>query len=127
MEQSPQYDESGNPLPVQPTLDPSLLKPEERNKLFWSMVRARQKRGEDDQALALLARIALWEEDRAQKIALEKERDRLQSEIARRLENQSRAPVIHRQLEQDRVVRPRVQAGVAFVPKKPALFEEVSE
>jgi hypothetical protein len=121
------YDKDGNLLPTQPVLDPSFLKPEERSKLFWSMLRAREKRSEDDQALKLLAQFLPTEKDATRKTALEKERDRIQLDAARQTENSARAPVLHRQLEQDRVVRPRLLEGMAFTPKKPALFEEASE
>ena len=123
----PQYDESGQPIPAQPALDSALLNPEERSKLFWLIVRAHEKRGEDDQALGMLTSFIPAEKDAPRKTALEKERNRLQLEVARQTENQARAPIIHRQLEQDRVVRPRLQEGAAFVPNKPALFEEAPE
>ena len=123
----PGYDEQGRVLPAQPALDPSLLKPEERSKLLWSMLRAREKRDESNTALALIVQFLPMEKDAARKAALEKERDRLQLDIARQTENGARAPIVHRALEQDRMVRPRLLEGMAFTPRKPHLFEEAAE
>jgi hypothetical protein len=42
-------------------------------------------------------------------------------------ENAARAPNIHKDLDQDRVVRPRLLPGEAFVPRKKASNEEGAE
>jgi tetratricopeptide (TPR) repeat protein len=104
-----------------------LLKPEERNRLLWDLVHARQKRGENDEALQLIRQLCATERDATRLAAAEKERDRMQTDIAREEENNARAPMIHRELAQDRVVRPRLLPGVAFKPRKSVPDQEVAE
>jgi hypothetical protein len=82
---------------------------------------------EHPKVLELLTRLRAVEQDAARRMTIEKERDRLQTEMARVAENSARAPVIHKQMEQDRVVRPRLLPGMAFTPRKQAAGEEVSE
>lgn len=124
--ETPEWDDRGQLLPAKPALDSDVLSPDERDKLFWSMLKTREKRGESEQAMALLSAYLPMDTTPQRHAALEKERDRLQLEVARQTENAARAPQIHRQMEQERVVRPRIEEGMAFVPKKPALFEETA-
>jgi hypothetical protein len=108
---------------------PSLttLKPEEANKLTWFAIRAHEKRNEAGEALALLRNALSEEHDSARHHALEEEQKRLETEAARIAENEARAPQIHNELDQDRVVRPRLLPGDLFVPRKKANNEEDAE
>ena len=45
-------------------------------------------------------------------------------ELARARENDARAPNIHAELEQDRIVQPRLLPGMSFTPRKGAAEEE---
>jgi hypothetical protein len=103
------------------------LKPEEANKLTWLAIHAREKRHEADVALTLTRSALSSEKDAARRNALEEERKRLETEAARMAENAARAPNIHKDLDQDRVVRPRLLPGEAFVPRKKASNEEGAE
>jgi predicted Zn-dependent protease len=108
---------------------PSLttLKAEEANKLTWYAIHAREKRHEADEALTLLRNALSEEHDSARHHALEAEQKRLETEAARVAENEARAPQIHNELDQDRVVRPRLLPGDSFVPRKKANNEEDAE
>jgi hypothetical protein len=108
---------------------PSLttLKPEEAIKLTWFAIRAREKRHETDEALALLRNALTEEHDSTRRKTLEEEQARLENEAARVAENEARAPQIHNELEQDRVVRPRLLPGDTFVPRKKTNNEEDAE
>lgn len=121
--------DSGSNAAIQntPAYESYFLKPEDRNMLVWSMIRAREKRGEDETALELLNQFRAVEQDVARQNAIEKERDRLQTEMARVAENSARAPAIHKQMEQNRIVRPRLLPGMTFTPRKSTAGEEVSE
>jgi hypothetical protein len=114
--------ESRQNLPAIPA-----LKPEEANKLTWLAIHAREKRHEADVALTLTRSALSSEKDAARRNALEEERKRLETEAARMAENAARAPNIHKDLDQDRVVRPRLLPGEAFVPRKKASNEEGAE
>lgn len=100
------------------------LKPEEASKLTWLAIHAREKRHEDNDALALATSALPLEKDPARRKALDDERQRLETEAAREQENEARAPNIHADLDQDRVVRPRLLPGMEFVPRKPANNQE---
>ena len=63
--------------------------------------------------------------DAKQLQALDETEKRLQLELDRETENEGRAPKIHNELVQDRVVRPRLLPGMAFVARKKA--EEETE
>jgi tetratricopeptide (TPR) repeat protein len=108
---------------------PSLpaLKPEEANKLTWLAIRAREKRHESNEALTLVRSALSSEKDAARRHALEEEQKHLETEAARVAENAARAPNIHKDLDQDRVVRPRLLPGEPFVPRKTASSEEDAE
>jgi hypothetical protein len=114
-------------LQLMPVSAQPLLNAAERNKLIWQLVHAQEKRGEEAEALQLLRALKKIETDAARRDALEKECSRLETETARQTENSARAPVLHRELEQDRIVRPRVLPGMAFTPRKSAENEEVAE
>jgi hypothetical protein len=98
----------------------STLKPEAAAKLTWLAIHAREKRHESDQAHQLAQKASLEERDPARRKAFESETERLETEVAREQENEARAPKIHVELDQDRVVRPRLLPGMAFVPRKTA-------
>jgi hypothetical protein len=105
----------------------STLKPEEAYKLTWFAIRAREKRHEDDVALTLLRNALSSEQNSARRSALEEEQTRLETEAALVAENEARAPKIHNELDQDRIVRPRLLPGDPFVPRKKANSEEDAE
>jgi len=78
----------------------------------------------DQDALTLAANALPWEEDPARRKALDDEQQRLITDGAREQENEARAPKIHAELDQDRMVRPRLLPGMTFVPRKPAGYQE---
>ncbi len=101
----------------------STIKPEDAAKLTWSAIHAREKRHENDEAQKLAQNASVQEQDAARRKALETESKRLETEVAREQENEARAPKIHLELDQDRVVRPRLLPGMTFVPRKAATNE----
>jgi hypothetical protein len=103
-----------------PTL--STLKPDEALKLTWFAIHAREKRHENDVALQLAQNAQFLEKEPQHTI--KDEIKRLKTEAARIEENESRAPNIHAELSQDRVVRPRLLPGMLFTPKKTVRNEE---
>jgi Flp pilus assembly protein TadD len=103
-----------------PTL--STLKPDEALKLTWFAIHAREKRHENDLALQLAHNAQFIEKEPQHTI--QDEIARLKLEAARNEENESRAPNIHGELAQDRVVRPRLLPGMPFTPKKSARNED---
>jgi tetratricopeptide (TPR) repeat protein len=105
----------------------STLKPEDAYKLTWFAIHAREKRHEASEALSLTTRALRLEKDPARLHALEEEQKRLQTDAAREVENAARAPNIHKDLDQDRVVRPRLLPGEPFTPRKTATSEEDAE
>jgi hypothetical protein len=105
----------------------STIKPEDAYKLTWFAIHAREKRHEASDALKLTRNAAASEHDPARRSALEKEQQRLETDAAREQENAARAPNIHKDLDQDRVVRPRVLPGEPFTPRKKANSEEEEE
>lgn len=111
---TPTYEESA---PAQ-TIPPDMLQPQEKNKLFASLVAAYRHRGEDAEALQMIGRMIASEQDPKLVAALEKQRDEMQLNNARAKENAARAPIIHRDLEQDHPVLPRLLPGMAFTPRK---------
>ena len=100
------------------------LKPEDAARLTWFAIHAREKRHEDSDALMLATNSLPLEKDPVRRKALDDERQRLETNAAREQENEARAPKIHPELEQDRVVRPRLLPGMAFVPRRPAGGQE---
>jgi hypothetical protein len=96
------------------------LKPEEAAKLTWFAIHAREKRHEESDALMLATNSLPLEQDRVRRKALDDEQQRLKTNAEREHENEARAPRIHAELDQDRVVRPRLLPGMALVPRKPA-------
>jgi hypothetical protein len=105
----------------------SSMKPEEAYKLTWFAIHAREKRHEAKEALSLVTGALSAELDPTRRHALEAEQQRLTTETARAWENAARAPNIHKDLDQDRVVRPRVLPGEPFTPRKAASNEEDEE
>jgi hypothetical protein len=103
-----------------PTL--STLKPDEALKLAWSAIHAREKRHENNIALQLAQNAQSFEKEPQH--AIQDEIARLKMEAARNEENESRAPNIHAELAQDRVVQPRLLPGMPFTPKKSARNED---
>jgi len=105
----------------------STLKPEEAYKLTWFAIHAREKRHEAGEALTLAVRALSLEKDPARRHALEEEQKRLETDAARIRENAARAPTIHKDLDQDKVVHPRLLPGMPFTPRKTANSEEEEE
>ena len=123
------YDSSGDEEDAGSQSAPifSSMKPEEAYKLTWSAIHAREKRHETNEAIGLARTAAALERDPARRSALEKELKRLETDASRIEENAARAPNIHKDLDQDRVVRPRVLPGEPFTPRKAASNEEEEE
>jgi len=105
----------------------STLRPEEAAKLTWFGIHAREKRYEEDEALTLLKSALSSETNSTRRQAFEEEEQRLETKAAREAENAARAPNIHNDLEQDRIVRPRLLPGDSFVSRKKAQSEEDAE
>jgi hypothetical protein len=105
----------------------STLQAEDAAELTWWAIHAREKRHENDQAQKLAQIASAQEHDPARRKAFETETKRLETEVARERENEDRAPKIHVELDQDRVVRPRLLQGMAFVPRKAATNEGDAE
>ena len=103
------------------------LKPEDAAKLTWFAIHAREKRHESDEAQRLLQSALRSEKDLPRQRAFEEEKKRLDVDVARMVENEARAPNIHAELDQDRVVRPRLLPGMPFTPRKAAGTEEDAE
>jgi hypothetical protein len=103
------------------------LKPEDAAKLTWFAIHAREKRHESDEALRLVQSAQSSEKDSPRQHAFEEGKKRLEMDVARIVENEARAPKIHAELDQDRVVRPRLLPGMPFTPKKAARTEEDAE
>jgi tetratricopeptide (TPR) repeat protein len=99
---------------------PAAMTAEESAKLAWLAIHAREKRQEPDEALKLIESAMAQERDPTRRRGFEEEKKRLETEAARLEENEARAPKIHVELDQDRVVRPRLLPGMAFVPRKKA-------
>jgi len=108
--------------PVLPT-----IKPEDAYKLTWFAIHAREKRHEAREALKLMRDAVALEHDAARQNKFIEEQKRLETDAAREVENAARAPNIHKDLDQDRVVRPRVLPGEPFTPRKTANSEEEEE
>jgi hypothetical protein len=123
------YDSSGDEEDTGSQSAPifSSMKPEEAYKLTWFAIHAREKRHEAKEALSLVTGALSAEQDPTRRHALEAEQQRLTTETARAWENAARAPNIHKDLDQDRVVRPRVLPGEPFTPRKAASNEEEEE
>jgi len=105
----------------------STMKPEDAYKMTWFAIHAREKRHEASEALMLARNAAALELDLARRSALEKEQKRLETDAARERENAARAPNIHKDLDQDRVVHRRLLPGEPFTPRKAANGEEEEE
>ena len=105
----------------------STLKPEDAAKLTWFAIHAREKRHESDEALRLLRGALRSEKDSPRQRAFEEEMKHLKTESGREAENEARAPKIHAELDQDRVVRSRLLPGMPFTPRKAARTEEDAE
>jgi hypothetical protein len=103
------------------------LKPEDAAKLTWFAIRAKETRHESDEALQLMQSAMGSEKDSPRQRAFEEEKKRLETDVARSVENEARAPKIHAELDQDRVVRPRLLPGMPFTPRKAARTEEDAE
>jgi hypothetical protein len=104
-----------------------IMKPEDAAKLTWFAIHAREKRNESQDALSLAQSAASSELNPSRLQAFQNEAQRLETEASRVEENEARAPKIHAELDQDRVVRPRLLPGDPFVPSKKAKNEEDAE
>jgi tetratricopeptide (TPR) repeat protein len=105
----------------------STLKPDDAAKLTWFAIHARQKRQESVEALRLVQSALSSETGSPRQRAFEEEKKRLETDVARMVENEARAPKIHAELDQDRVVRPRLLPGMPFTPRKATKSEEDAE
>jgi len=127
----PRFSQSDNSAPADDqdaentpaALTSSAMKPEEAAKLAWYAIHAREKRQEPEEALKLVRSAMAQEGDDSRHRAFEEEKKRLETEAAREEENEARAPKIHIELDQDRVVHPRLLPGMAFIPRKKANSE----
>jgi tetratricopeptide (TPR) repeat protein len=126
---APAYDSSEDEEDVgsQKTLVLLTMKPEDAARLTWFAIHAREKRHEASEALKLARNAAGLEKDPARRHKFEEEQKRLETDAARVRENAARAPNIHKDLDQDRVVRPRLLPGEPFTPRKAANGEEDEE
>ncbi len=126
---APAYDSSENEEDVGSQKSPVLssMKPEDASKLTWFAIHAREKRHEAGEALKLARNAAGLEKDPARRSKFEAEQKRLETAAARANEDAARAPNIHKELDQDRVVRPRLLPGEPFTPRKAANGEEGEE
>jgi Flp pilus assembly protein TadD len=95
----------------------SQLKPEDASRLIWFAIHAREGRHEDDEALSLARGALSWERDAARTLVLEKEIARLEDNADRERQNEARAPKMHAELDQDRVVRARLLPGTPLVKR----------
>ena len=126
---APAYDSSEDEADVGSQQTPvlSTLKPEDAAKLTWFAIHAREKRHEASEALKLARNAAGLEKDPARRNKFVAEQKRLETAAARVRENAARAPNIQKDLDQDRVVRPRLLPGEPFIPRKAANGEEGEE
>jgi tetratricopeptide (TPR) repeat protein len=126
---TPAYDSSEDEEDTGSQKTPVLpsMKPEDAAKLTWFAIRAREKRHEAGEALKLARNAAASDKDTARRNKFVAEQKRLEDAAARVNENAARAPNIHKDLDQDRVVRPRLLPGEPFTPRKAANGEEGDE
>jgi cellulose synthase operon protein C len=97
---------------------PPVLTADDAAKLDSLAIHALEERHEWQQALQLAQRAENSNAKSPLARQFAAERAHLQDLIARDQENELRAPLIHAQLEQDRVVRPRLRPGDAFTTPK---------
>ena len=100
------------------------LKPRDAERLYLLAIRAREQQHETWEALRLVQQALSGMKNPQRRQALQAQQTRLNLELARVQENQARAPKIHAELEQDRVVRARWIAGTPFVPQAIAEGED---
>lgn len=124
-------------VPVSKTLTHSIS---ERLRLTMDMTTVSEKLDRLDDAVRYLEFAQTLERNRALRGKNEKRLVQLRAEIKRRTTNAARRPVIHRQLEQDRIVRPEISAhaetpleraktagsGASKAPASPTITEELS-
>ena len=110
--------------PSAPALSFPSLKPEDARRLFALAEKANEKRHDLAEALRIVQLAEPWEKDPKQRQAMAEIRKRLELEQARIAENEARAPRIHAELDQDRIVEPRLLPGMPFTPSKVNREEE---
>ncbi len=100
---------------------PGLMKlpAKERAEISRDLGLAFEKTNSLDQALAYLRRAYRMETDPATKTQINKEVQQIRAVQRRRATNLARQPLIHTELEQNHVVRPRVPEPAASSPPKP--------
>ncbi len=95
------------------------LPAKERAEISRDLGVAFEKTNSLDQALAYLRRAYRMETDPAAKTQINKEVQQIRAMQRRRATNLSRQPLIHTELEQNHVVRPRAPEPAAASPPKP--------
>lgn len=86
------------------------LAPQEAGRLYLLVIRALQRRRDFDRALGLARQSENQARNAPQQSELAAERKRLEAIVKLEKENAARAPSIHKQIEQDHVVRPQLAA-----------------
>lgn len=87
------------------------LSPSDAGRLYLLVVRAFEERREFEHALSLARQGANLARGAPQESALHAEEKHLQAIVAVEERNEARAPSIHKQIEQDHIVRPRIAEG----------------
>ncbi len=92
------------------------LKPADAVRFALLAIRAHERRRDLDGASSVAQYALNVVRDPALRLPLEQEQKRLAAELSRRAENDQRAPNIHGELAQDRLVRPRLIPDEPFLP-----------
>jgi tetratricopeptide (TPR) repeat protein len=102
----------------------------DRLRIAIDLATATENLGRLEDAVGFLQITQRFESDPAQRAAIRQHLARLRAEIDRRAANAARQPEIHRELEQNHLVRPRLIAGssaLAVEPDNPQSREEGSQ
>ncbi|HEY0759091.1 MAG TPA: hypothetical protein VGD59_07545 [Acidisarcina sp.] len=84
------------------------LSPTDAIRLYTLAMHVLEDRHDTQQALAMLQEALFWVKEPAARRTLEADQRRLNARLAREQENAARAPKVHAELDQDRIVRPRL-------------------
>lgn len=101
------------------------LKPEETIRLIQLVLGVYERRRDFASASNLLPAALRIVQDPARRKALEEKKSHIDDELARLQENDERAPNVRAELDQDRVVRPRLLPGMSV--RHPQAAKEVQE
>ncbi len=102
----------------------SSLKPDEAAKLLDLVIGADEHHHDLVAASRLLPIAILRSQDRTHRQSLVDKQKHIDLEIAREHENDARTPIVHAELDQGRVVRPRLKPGEPFEVRKAVSQEE---